>query len=81
MPSEFVRGLKCRLCGKEYPLEALNFCIEDFGPLEVDYNYDAIGEVLSRGEDSGVVREGEVDRLLQRDGCSGGSRLGPGVMP
>jgi threonine synthase len=38
------------LCGRDYPLEALNFCTEDFGPLEVDYNYDAIGEVLSRGK-------------------------------
>ena len=50
MPSEYVRGLKCRLCGKSYPLEALNFCTEDFGPLEVDYNYDAIGAVLSRAK-------------------------------
>lgn len=50
MPSEFVRGLQCRLCGKEYPLEALNFCTEDFGPLEVEYNYDAIGKALSRAK-------------------------------
>ncbi len=33
-------GLKCRLCGKTYPKEALNFCTEDFGPLEVTYDYD-----------------------------------------
>jgi len=50
VPSEFVRGLQCRLCGKEYPLEALNFCTEDFGPLEVEYNYDAIGKALSRAK-------------------------------
>jgi len=48
--SEFVRGLKCRLCGKTYPKEPLNFCTEDFGPLEVDYDYDAIGEALSRSK-------------------------------
>ncbi|QDV38176.1 threonine synthase [Tautonia plasticadhaerens] len=48
MSSEFVRGLKCRLCGKLYPKEALNFCTEDFGPLEVDYDYEAIGRSLSR---------------------------------
>src|ERR1700687_5445141 len=48
VPSDFVRGLKCRLCGKEYPLQALNFCTEDFGPLEGEYNYDAIGQALSR---------------------------------
>lgn len=46
--SDFVRGLKCRLCGKTYPKEALNFCTEDFGPLEVDYDYDAIRAAVSR---------------------------------
>jgi threonine synthase len=46
--ADFVRGLKCRLCGKAYAKEALNFCTEDFGPLEVDYDYEAIGEALNR---------------------------------
>src|SRR3989441_4069169 len=46
--SEFVRGLKCRLCGKCYAKEPLNFCTEDFGPLEVDYDYEAIREAISR---------------------------------
>ncbi len=46
--STFVRGLKCRLCGKTYPQEPLNFCTEDFGPLEVDYDYEAIARTLSR---------------------------------
>jgi len=45
---EFVSGLKCRLCGKRYPKEALNFCTEDFGPLEVDYNYDEVAKVFNR---------------------------------
>src|SRR5438477_1053369 len=45
--SDFVRGLKCRLCGKAYGKEPLNFCTEDFGPLEVDYDYDAIRESLN----------------------------------
>jgi threonine synthase len=48
--TDFVRGLKCRLCGKAYPKQALNFCEEDFGPLEVDYDYGAIGAALSRGK-------------------------------
>jgi threonine synthase len=48
--SDFVRGLKCRLCGKAYPKEATNFCGEDFGPLEVDYDYAAIAASLSRGK-------------------------------
>jgi threonine synthase len=48
VPTDFVRGLKCRLCGKAYAKEPLNFCTEDFGPLEVDYDYDAIRRSLSR---------------------------------
>jgi threonine synthase len=46
--SSFVRGLKCRLCGKLYPVSPINFCEDDFGPLEVDYDYDAVAEALSR---------------------------------
>ena len=47
-PKELTLGLKCRLCGKLYPKEALNFCTEDFGPLEVVYDYDAIGRILDK---------------------------------
>jgi threonine synthase len=43
-----VIGLKCRLCGKLYPKEALNFCTDDFGPLEVAYDYDQVSRTLSR---------------------------------
>jgi threonine synthase len=46
--ADFVRGLKCRVCGKAYPKAALNFCTDDFGPLEVDYDYEAVAEGLSR---------------------------------
>src|SRR5882724_10745346 len=48
--SDFVRGLKCRLCGKAYPKKPINYCEDDFGPLEVDYDYDAIGESINRGK-------------------------------
>ncbi len=48
--SDFVRGLKCRICGKAYPKKPLNFCTDDFGPLEVDYDYDAIAEAISRAK-------------------------------
>jgi len=40
--------LKCRLCGKLYPKEALNFCTEDFGPLEVAYDYEAVAKSFHR---------------------------------
>lgn len=48
MSEELVLGLKCRLCGKLYPKEPLNFCTEDFGPLEVVYDYDAVGTSFTR---------------------------------
>jgi threonine synthase len=45
---ETASGLKCRLCGKTYPKEALNFCTEDFGPLEVTYDYEVVARTLDR---------------------------------
>ncbi|MBV8127955.1 MAG: threonine synthase [Planctomycetaceae bacterium] len=48
MSAELVTGLQCRLCGKRYPKEALNFCTEDFGPLEVTYDYEAAARTLTR---------------------------------
>ena len=50
MHIDFARGLKCRLCGKAYPKQPLNFCTEDFGPLEVDYDYEAIHSLISRSK-------------------------------
>jgi threonine synthase len=46
--SSFVQGLKCRLCGKTYPVGPIQFCEDDFGPLEVAYDYPAITEAISR---------------------------------
>ena len=46
--NDFVRGLKCRLCGKTYPKKPLNYCEEDFGPLEVDYDYRSIRAAIQR---------------------------------
>src|SRR5262245_59084850 len=38
----FMKALKCRECGHEYPLEATHVCEFDFGPLEVVYDYERI---------------------------------------
>lgn len=43
----FVKGLKCRECGKEYPDSPLYVCDYCFGPLEVDYDYDEIKKQIS----------------------------------
>jgi threonine synthase len=44
----FMRALKCRECGREYPLTATHVCEFDFGPLEVVYDYDRIKQTLTR---------------------------------
>ena len=44
----FVKGLKCKECGEEYPKEALHVCDICFGPLEAAYDYEKIKGALSR---------------------------------
>ena len=44
----FMRALKCRECGREYPLEATHVCEFDFGPLEVAYDYDKIKKSMKK---------------------------------
>jgi threonine synthase len=46
----FMKALKCRECGREYPLAATHVCEFDFGPLEVAYDYDRIRQALTRSE-------------------------------
>lgn len=45
-----IQGLRCRTCGKMYPMLANNFCTEDFGPLEVAYDYEVIAKELKRDD-------------------------------
>lgn len=42
-----VKGLKCRECGREFPVEPIYVCEFCFGPLEVVYNYETIQSSLS----------------------------------
>ncbi len=44
----YVKGLKCRECGRYYPKEALYVCEYCFGSLEVDYDYPRIKKKLTR---------------------------------
>lgn len=46
----YVKGLKCRECGREYPKEPVHVCEFCFGPLEVSYDYDELKNVISRDE-------------------------------
>jgi len=44
----YIKGLKCRECGRRYPKEALYVCEYCFGPLEVDYDYEKIKKKLTK---------------------------------
>jgi threonine synthase len=44
----YVRGLKCRECGREYPVDPIYVCEFCFGPLEAVYDYKKIKRVLTR---------------------------------
>jgi len=44
----FVTGMKCRECGEAYAVGPDNVCEFCFGPLEVQYDYDAIAATVSR---------------------------------
>ena len=47
-PSRFMTGLQCRECKTHYEHAPVHVCEMCFGPLEVVYDYDAIGAVLTR---------------------------------
>ena len=44
----YAKALRCRECGREYPLEPLHVCEFCFGPLEVSYDYDAMHRNITR---------------------------------
>ena len=43
-----TQTLRCRECARTYPLQASHICEFDFGPLEIQFDYKAIGETISR---------------------------------
>jgi threonine synthase len=43
-----LKGLKCRECGRSYPSSPVHVCEFCFGPLEVDYDYEAIRARVTR---------------------------------
>ena len=44
----YAIALRCRKCGREYPLEPRNLCDFCLSPLEVDYDYKSMAKVVSR---------------------------------
>jgi threonine synthase len=78
----YVKGLRCRECGRLYPKQPQAGCEDCFAPLEIEYDYDSISRVLSRE----VIRSRERNmwrfrELLPLDGdpyvgsSSGGTPL------
>jgi threonine synthase len=45
---EKLKGLKCRECGRAYRAAPVHVCEFCFGPLEVDYHYDALRGAVTR---------------------------------
>src|SRR2546427_740055 len=46
----YVRGLRCRACGAEFPAVQLAVCESCFGPLEVTYELSAVRDSFRREE-------------------------------
>lgn len=44
----YVANLRCKECGKTYPLTPRTVCDHDFAPVEVDYHYDAMKGKVTR---------------------------------
>jgi threonine synthase len=43
-----LKGLKCRECGRQTPIEPIHVCEFCFGPLEVEYDYEVLHEIVTR---------------------------------
>jgi threonine synthase len=75
-----VKGLKCRECGRGYPASPIHVCEFCFGPLEVDYDYEAIGARVSRARiGAGPPSIWRYADLLPLDVPDGEPPIGPHV--
>ena len=59
----YAIALRCRKCGREYPLEPLNLCDFCFSPLEVSYDYKSVAKAVSREK----ITEGPPSMWRYRD--------------
>jgi threonine synthase len=64
----YASNLRCRECGRRYPLEPLHVCEFCFGPLEVAYDYRALGRDLTRARiEKGPLTVWRYSDLLPAD--------------
>ncbi|MBN4064151.1 threonine synthase [Dehalococcoides mccartyi] len=76
-----VQSLRCKECGRDYPQEPIYVCDYCFGPLEVNYDYDAIAKNISRESiQDGPLTIWRYDELLpaSRDNAV---NIGAGMTP
>ena len=59
----YASVLRCRKCGQEYPLKAMNRCEFCFSPLEVSYDYKEMAKRLNREE----IAKGPTSMWRYRD--------------
>lgn len=65
----YVKGLKCRECGKKYAAEPIYYCEFCMGPLEVEYDYAAVKAGISRAKiEAGPLSLWRYRDLLPVDG-------------
>ncbi|HEV8699819.1 MAG TPA: threonine synthase [Candidatus Polarisedimenticolia bacterium] len=70
----YVKSLKCRECGAEFPVAPRAICEECFGPLEVTYDYAALRR--SFGPDAIAGRARSMWRYRELLPVDGGDILG-----
>src|SRR5262245_62649400 len=67
-------ALRCRECGREYPVAPIYTCEWCFGPLEATYDYEAIAATISREQiAAGPASIWRYGPLLPVDAPAGGA--------
>ncbi len=65
----FIKSLRCKECGAQYPVEPRTVCDNDFGPVEVEFDYEAMrGKVTRQSIESGPRSLWRYRDLLPIDG-------------
>ena len=59
----FASALKCKDCGRLYPLEPRTVCDDDFAPVEVVYDYEAARGHVTRAS---IVRSRSASSSARR---------------
>ena len=64
----YVKGLVCKECKRAFPKEPIHVCEFCFGPLEVNYDYEAIKKVVTKKSiESGPPSMWRYEALLPLD--------------